>query len=234
MGVHIEMLKKIMKFGLILVMGISLSACSDTMSWKEEVLLHDGQIIVSERHYNLGGFPGFESHNRSSIDETVTFNMPGSGKKIIWKTDFRDSEPEPNSLNLILFDVIKGVPYIAAYPAGCIAYNKWKRPNPPQILLKYESDQWQRIPLKEFPLEIKEANVIVGKPDVRILKSFYTVAQVKEANRDIKAPEYRSILREASTSKNSVMGCIELVLYKGKWIMPNDPVMRAILDRESK
>jgi hypothetical protein len=215
-------------------MGISLSACSDTMSWKEEVLLHDGQIIVSERHYNLGGFPGFESHNRSSIDETVTFNMPGSGKKIIWKTDFRDSEPEPNSLNLILFDVIKGVPYIAAYPAGCIAYNKWKRPNPPQILLKYESDQWQRIPLKEFPLEIKEANVIVGKPDVRILKSFYTVAQVKEANRDIKAPEYRSILREASTSKNSVMGCIELVLYKGKWIMPNDPVMRAILDRESK
>lgn len=226
-------LERITKLTLILMMGVSLSACSDTMSWKEEVLLHDGQIIISERHYNLGGYTGYESHNRSAIDVTVTFNLPNS-KRITWKTDYSITEPEPNNLNLILFDVVKGVPYIATYPTGCIAYNKWKRPNPPQILFKYESEQWKRITLEEFPLELKEANVVVGKPDVRIVKSFYTVAQVKAANRDIKAPEYRSILREASKSKNSVLGCIELVLYKGKWIMPNDPVMRAIIDRESK
>ena len=26
------------------------------MSWKEEVLLHDGSKIIAERHYNLGGY----------------------------------------------------------------------------------------------------------------------------------------------------------------------------------
>jgi len=30
--------------------------------------------------------------------------------------------------DLIAFDIIKGVPYIATRPAGCIAYNKWQRP----------------------------------------------------------------------------------------------------------
>ena len=118
-----------------------MSACSETMSWKEEVLLHDGQIIVAERFYNLGGKPTWESRERAALDETVTFSLPGTNKKITWKNDFRDSVPEPNSLNLIRFDVVKGMPYIATYPAGCIAYNKWGRPNPPQVLFKYENDQ---------------------------------------------------------------------------------------------
>ena len=105
--------------GLIAIVGISTSAEAGvfgngghTMSWKEEVKLHDGQVIVAERFNNLGGYPAIESQNRSSLDETVTFNLPGS-KNIVWKIDFRDSEPAPNSLNLIRFDVVKGVPYIA-------------------------------------------------------------------------------------------------------------------------
>ena len=35
-----------------------------TMSWKEEVLLHDGQMIVLERFYNLGGYPAIDGHVR--------------------------------------------------------------------------------------------------------------------------------------------------------------------------
>ena len=166
-----------------------------TMSWKEEVLLHDGQIIVAERFYHLGDYPTLESTERAALDEMVTFNLPGTGQKIIWKTDFRDADPEPNSLNLILFDVVKGVPYIATYPAGCIAYNKWKRPNPPQILFKYENDQWKRIALAEFPAEPTKANVIVGRPASKLLKSFYSVAQVEEENRYV-VEQYGIILRE--------------------------------------
>jgi hypothetical protein len=196
----LAMLKRISKFGLILMMGVSMSAeaglFDHTMKWKEEVLLHDGQVIIAERHYNLGGYPTLDSHNRTALDETVTFNLSDS-KRIVWKTDFRDSASEPNSLNLILFDVVKGVPYIATYPAGCIAYNKWGRPNPPQILFKYEGATWKRITLDEFPLEFKEANVIVGRPDERSLKSFYSVAQVNEENHGIDTPEYHTILREA-------------------------------------
>ncbi len=230
-----RLLKRITTLGLLLMMGVSMSACSATMSWKEEVKLHDGQIILSERFYNLGGYPGYDAHERVPLDEIVTFNLL-NGKSIIWKNDFRDSVPEPNSLNHFRFDIVGGVPYLATYPAGCIAYNKWGRPNPPQILFKYESDQWQRITLAELPLELigASANVIVGRPASSLLKSFYTVADVNAKNKPISTSEYKTILREAVKGGDAVTSCLELVPYKGKWIMPNDPVMRAIIDRKSK
>lgn len=217
------LLKAFKTIGLMLALGVSMSACSATMSWKEEALLHDGQIIVVERFYNLGGYPTLESRERAALDETVTFTLPGTSKKIIWKTDFRDSVPEPNSLNLLLVDVVKGIPYIATYPAGCIAYNKWKRPNPPQILFKYENDQWKRISLAEFPVELTKANVIVGRPATKLLKSFYTVSEVSEENRDINTPEYRAILREPvkEGAEGSSVNCEELIPFEGGWAGPD-------------
>lgn len=223
-----SLLKVFGTVGLILTLGLSMNAQaglfgigSPTMNWKEEVLLHDGQIIVAERFYNLGGYPTLESTERAVLDETVTFPLPGKGQKVTWKTDFRDSEPEPNSLNLILFDVVKGVPYIATYPAGCIAYNKWKRPNPPQVLFKYENDQWKRIALAEFPVELSKANVIVGRPATKLLRPFYSVARVKEENRHVNTPEYGNVLREAVKrgAVGSSVNCIEMVPYgNGGWL----------------
>lgn len=230
-----EMLKQIARLGLILTIGTAMNAFSETMSWKEEVLLHDGNKIIAKRFYNLGGYSGFDSHERTPLDETVTFNLPNA-KSVIWKNDFRDANPEPNSLNLIRFDIVNGIPYIATYPAGCIAYNKWGRPNPPQVLFKYDSNEWQRINLVELPLVLinTHANVIVGRPAASLLKYFYTVEAVEAKNAAISTLEYKTILRESVKGGDSVTSCLELVLYKGKWIMPNDPVMRAILDRQSK
>ena len=214
-------LKRMMKLGLILMMGVSLSANAGLfgfggMNWKEEVQLHDGGILVAERFYNLGGRPTIDSRERAALDETVTFSLPSMGKQIIWKTDFRDSLPEQNSLNLLILDVVKGVPYIATYPVGCIAYNKWKRPNPPYIFFKYESDEWQQISLAEFPAELSKTNVIVGRPPSDLLKSFYKVEQVQDRNYYLQ-PEYKTILREPMT--NAGGRCGEM-LYDGKggWI----------------
>lgn len=233
--------QRMTRLGLILMMGVSVNACSSTMNWKEEVKLHDGQVLVSERNYNLGGYAYLDSSERTPLNETVSFSLPGTNKKIIWKNDFSDSVPEPNSLNHFRFDIVNGVPYLATYPAGCIAYNKWGRPNPPQILFKYEGDQWQRITLAELPPELigASANVIVGRPASSLLKSFYTVEGVNEKNHNISTPEYKTILREAVVkgahgTDGSSVNCIELVLYKGAWIMPNDPVMHRLLDLKAK
>ena len=211
-------LKAVKTVAFAMILGASISACSKTMSWKEEVQLSDGQIIIAERFYNLGGYSAIESKERAALDMTVTFNLPSG--KIIWKNDFRDSVPEPNSLNLIRFDVIKGVPYIATYPAGCIAYNKWERPNPPQVLFKYESRQWKRITLAELPTSLigTHANVVVGRPATSLLKSFYTVAQVNEENDGISTPEYKTILTEpvkvgALGTDGSSVNCEELIPY---------------------
>ncbi|MEO8331337.1 MAG: hypothetical protein ABI479_02815 [Gallionella sp.] len=193
-----RLFKTALIIGLFLIIAVILSAYSSTMNWKEEVQLHDGQIIVVERFYNLGNKPTWESRERAALDETVTISLPVTNKKIIWKNDFRDSQPEPSSLNLIRFDVVKGVPYIATYPAGCIAYNKWGRPNPPQVLFKYEDEKWKRITLAEFPAELinSHANVVVGRPKTSLLKSFYTVEGVNAENREIDEGPYKTILRE--------------------------------------
>lgn len=216
MSTYRTLLKQITKLGLILMMGVSMNAYSATMNWKEEVLLHDGGILVVERFYNLGGYPTLDSRERAALDETVTFSLPTTGKQITWKTDFRDAVPEPNSLSLLLLDVVKGVPYIATSPAGCIAYNKWKRPNPPYILFKYEGDEWKQIPLAEFPAELTKTNVIVGRPASELLKSFYKVEQVQDRNYYL-PPEYKTILREALPSYGK--SCGEMVYDgKGGWV----------------
>ncbi len=218
-----RIMKQLAKLGLLLMIGVSMNADAGlfghTMSWKEEVLLHDGSKIIAERYYNLGGYPAIESQERAALDVTVTFDLPGANKKITWKTDYDNSQPEPNSLNLIRLDVVKGVPYIATYPAGCIAYNKWGRPNPPQILFKYANEQWQRITLAELPPELigTHANVIVGKPAAKLLKSFYTVEGVNAVNHDISTPEYKTVLKEPV--KNWA-GCPELVRVEGGWVSP--------------
>ncbi len=193
---HEHFLLRVFKtIGLTLTLGVSMSACAATMSWKEEVRLHDGRVIVAERFYNLGGYPTIDSRERKSLDQTVIFTLPGSSNKITWKMGFRDSEPEPNSLNLLLLDVVNGTPYIATYPAGVIAYNKWGSPNPPYIFFKHDSTAWRRISLEEFPEELIKTNVIVGRPPAKLLKSFYTFEEVEKQNYDISTKEYKTILR---------------------------------------
>jgi len=224
--------------GLIFSLGMSMNVDAGlfghTMSWKEEVVTYDGKILVVERFYNLGEYPAIESHNRSPLDQTITFTLPGSNKTVSWKTEYRDELPEPNALSPLLVDVVGGIPYIATSPAGCISYNKWGRPNPPYILFKYVNNEWKRIPLEQFPSELVKAN-LMSRPDSRVLKSYYTVEQVKEQMQGRNIVDYaRDILREALPKVRINKMCEELIMYKGSWIMPNDPVARKMLDRDPK
>ena len=160
------LLRSLQRATFILMLGVSMSAeaglFSHTKGWKEEIQLHDGRVTVAERSFNLGGYPTLDSRERALLDETITFTLPESNKKISWKTEFRNDVPEPNSLSLLLLDVVDGIPYIATSPAGSIAYNKWGSPNPPYVLFKYVNDEWKRIPLGEFPPELVHANLIPG------------------------------------------------------------------------
>lgn len=188
-----------------------------TMRWKQEVKLHDGQVIVVEHLYNLGGYPTIESQNRSPLDKTLTFTEPSSGKEIVWKTVFNDL-PEPNSLGPLLLDVVNGTPYLATSPAGCIAYNKWKRPNPPYVLFKYVEREWKRIAMDEFPPVLVYSN-LMGRPDHRLLKPYYSYEQAKKQMQDGNRPiEVISIQREALP--NYWKSCPAMISYgkNGGWI----------------
>jgi hypothetical protein len=230
--------KMIILLILILFLGVTnINACGflglgGSTSWKEEVLLHEGSKIVVERFYHLGGKRTLDSREQRNLDETVSFSLPGSDKKITWQTDFRDSKPEPNSLNLLVLDIVNGTPYIATYAVGCIAYNKWQRPNPPYIFFKYDGNNWQQIPLEKFPAEISKVNVIVGRPPAELLKPFYTTEQVKEQNRNLHEEIFKTIVRTPLKTGSLGVGCEELIYYKGEWISPGDSIGRRMMDKQ--
>ena len=181
--------------GLVLALGVSMSAYSATKSYKEEVLLHDGKTLVVEHQLELSP-PTFEGRGQKELGETLSFMLPGTDKKIVWTTSFDDSSPEPNGLGALLLDVVNGVPYLATSPSGCISYNKWKRPNPPYIFFKYVGGEWKRIPLSDFPPELTHSN-LMSTPDLRTLKPYYTVEQVRQQMEGrVIEPEAKTIYRK--------------------------------------
>ena len=232
-------MKRLTQLAMLFMLGVSMSAGAGLFglggkSWKEEVLLHDGKKIIVERSEQLGGRPTLESRERQTLSQSITFTVPETGQQVTWEMSFRNDVPEPNSVNVIALDIVNGTPYIGGYPAGCIAYNKWKRPNPPQILFKYEDSQWKRVTLEEFPTQLIQANVIVGGPPAEGLKSFYTVEQVNKENHDIHQSEYKTILRESLPTARINEMCEERVFYKGAWVGPGDSIGKRMMDSRTK
>ncbi len=207
-----------------MVLGTSLNAFGflgfgNSASWKEEVLLHDGRKIVVERSQTFGGYPTLDSHERVILKEKWVFPVPGTGKKVTWETDHRNP-PQGESLMLVLVGFFGDIPYIATTPAGCIAYNYWKRPNPPYVFFKYDGNEWRQISLAEFPLMLKESNVAVGRPDSNHRTGLLTVETIKEENRNLE-PYLRQIIREPITKDDGPWRYPEMEYDgKGGWRSP--------------
>ncbi len=187
-------------------------------SWKEEVLLEDGRTLIAERKQTYGGKPTLDSRERAVLDEEWTFPAPDGEGKVVWHNNFR-RPPEGDGLMLLLIGFVESVPYLATTPAGCIAYNNWKRPNPPYVFFRYDGMQWQQIPSTEFPAQLKYANVIVGRPDPKNRSGTITVAAIKKDNKGLDS-HYRSIIREPMSPEE--IGCREMIYYKGGWVEPGE------------
>jgi hypothetical protein len=228
------LLSSILMLGACMDADAGLFGLSDK-SWKEEVLLHDGNKLVVKRSFGRGGM--HEPGQRSSIKkQDLTFTLPGSQKTITWKSEYSKDVGRSN-FNLLALHILKGIPYLVTEPNLCLSYNKWGRPNPPYVLFKYDGKTWQRIPLAELPAEFKELNVVITLDAKRLFdvidqQTVISAETIKSLNRELTQQEYKTILREAYPGVGS--GCEELIRYKGYWIMPNDPVARSMVDRKTK
>ena len=212
----------------ILIMGTGMNAFGflgfgNSASWKEEVLLHDGTTLVVNHSQNYGGYPTVESRDRKVTDEEWAFTVPGTNRKVTWKNDFGNT-PESSSVMVFILDFLNGVPYLATSPAGCIAYNRWGRPNPPYVFFKYDGSAWQRIPLEEFPREFTTANVYVGRLQPRDRGiDIVTTEMINKSNRElsIHQPHLRQIVREPITKGDGPWRYPEMEYDgKGGWRSP--------------
>ena len=122
------------------------------------MLLHDGSTIVAKRSQTHGGFGEIGQSPIKSQD--ISFTVPGSGKRVVWKDEFTDDIGHTN-FDAVALHILEETPYLILNPDKCLSYNKWGRPNPPYILLKYERDTWQQIPMSELPPEFVNINLVI-------------------------------------------------------------------------
>jgi len=205
----------------LVILGAGISACAmgNKTSWKEEVLLHDGSKIIVERLVERGG--RHEIGQQPPVkEENLRFTVPGTNEKVLWKSEYSEDIGYAD-LGPLLVDVFQRTAYMVAAPVGCLAYNKWGRPNPPYVVLKYQNKTWNRIALQELPAEFKKPNLIISSPDNEVEKlgqSFVTVAMVRHANSDLTQLEYKTILREPIPGGAKRL-CPEMVPYgNGGWL----------------
>lgn len=223
-------LRQMAKLGFLFWMGASMSAEAGLFgfggaSWKEEVLLHDGRKMIVERSQTRGGRHEI-GQDVSVAKHTVSFSLSGKDKPIIWESEF-GLEIEKSSLNLLAIDVVGSIPYVVTTSTGCIAYNKWGRPNPPYVVFKFDGRVWQRVPLVEFPTEIKEANVAIGALTLREEKLLTghsgpaLAEEVRKMNAEGQTLEYRYLrvfVREPVKSAQTT-DCAEMVYDgNGGWL----------------
>jgi hypothetical protein len=225
---------------LCVLLALFLSACAiaqgNGTTWKEEVLLHDGQKIIVERSQSYGGRsePGQSGPIR---EHSIRFKLPGFNTPITWTSEYGPELGRTN-FNLLAVHVLNATPYVVASPNLCLSYNKWGRPNPPYVFFKYENNAWQRITPEQFPPDFKTINVVLSIQRVQagqLSDAALTSAEmVRELNAHIEKPEHKTILREPLPKERINQMCGDLVLYQGVWIMRNDPVAQKMVDQNSK
>lgn len=89
-----------------------------------------------------------------------------------------------------------------------------------------------------LPSEFKAINLIVNnsrEEDIQKAANqlgYVSAESVHAINSSLRQPEYQTILREALPQHRINQMCEERVLYKGSWILPNDPVARKFIDQQ--
>ena len=134
----------------------TLSACFGraTYHWKEEVLLHDGRVVVIERSVMTGYVPREINQPPGESDYTHTFNPP-DGKRITWNGGRDRFIP-------MILDFADGVPYVVATGAAGLSWQDEGCPRPPYFFFRWTAGEWKRVSYEEFPRAVRQSNLSAG------------------------------------------------------------------------
>lgn len=177
-------------------------------SWKEEVLLHDGQKVIVKRSQTYGG--RYEIGQGETISgQELSFTLPNTNKSFTFKDEYSEDIGGRNFL-LLALHVLNGTPYIVAETVGCFSNNKWGRPSPPYLFFKYDGKAWQRITVAELPIEFSAINLLVHTKEKNITtQPILTAELIKKFN-----GSYQTIDRNAVRYEGP--GACGEMIYDGK------------------
>lgn len=179
------LLRRIAKLGFILMMGGSMSACSGTEKWKEEVQLSDGRVIVVERELLTEGGGDEWAINWSGVkpkEYRVRFEYPASsGVMIEWRS--RKQSPQTWPEIPLILDIELKHPVIfsdVGNSSGCHIYSKYI----------YQNNAWFEEPLPQ-QFEKRSTNLFL-----RLgvdMPSFVNLEAKRKANSDVGVQAYKQV-----------------------------------------
>jgi hypothetical protein len=137
---------------ILLLATVAYCALPKSASWKEEVLLSDGRLVVLERSLTFGGRA--EIGRLGAPVEKWTLRIPLNDGQMSERLE------TPGGLEQVMVDIDKGVIYVAAAASRGDAYYGLGCPNPPFIFFKHING-WKRIPPSEFPPRFVTPNLPV-------------------------------------------------------------------------
>jgi hypothetical protein len=176
------MLKIITQSALTLGCLMNLTACSDTMTWQEEVKLNDGRVIVvSQKRQCEGGYTGGNMASCIEREAWLTLNLQETkNEDLVWHESLK-----PKVLN-----IHKGQLYIVGTPATGREFDLYGKPQRSYIGFRLEGTEWKRIPFEEIPEDIYDTNLVIDGAFVKT--KFLTLAgkNSSELNGDITYPKY--------------------------------------------
>ncbi len=170
-----SLLKRITQLGLILTMGVSMSGCSATLSWKEEVKLLDGRVIniTQKRRYDNV----YTGSNSGTLPREfwLVFKLKEFGDgEITWHENL-----EPRVIN-----VYQGKFYLVGVPLTEREFRQYGSPRPSYLGYRYEAGQWQSIPFNEIPVEIYDTNLLIANEPPKGAKLVTFVMKAEEMRDD--------------------------------------------------
>ena len=180
-------------------------ACGKTIRWKQEVLLHDGRVIVVDRvSKQIGRI--FPENVIIEYEQTISFSHPDTSDRFSWEL------PEGTLAKLLDFE--KGVPYFVLRPASVADYNEWGCPNPPFLVFRYEKNNWLPVNISKLPARFSLPNLLdsAHSSDKLTADSLVTVEEMHSYLKASMIAASKIISREKINPIGE--GCFESILLK--------------------
>jgi len=202
-----RLLKVLESLSVLLVAGIAMNACGEsgkTLNWKQEVLLGDGRVIVMDRVSKQTG-KIFPENTVIEYEKSLAFAHPDTGERIGWTL--------PKGTGAWMLDFDGGYPYLVLRTSSVADYNNWECPNPPWLVFRYESGQWQRIGQEQLPARFVKPNLLHGArtDEHATADGLYSIKEMEAYFQKIDLP--RRVISREKVSPIGV-GCDEDVLVR--------------------
>lgn len=165
-----------LRLSVLFAAFLALGACSDTVSWREEVPLAKGEAIAVERSIDIGRDEWARSGRGPIASQVIRFTH--QGERVAWSLErigYFDHVP-------VTLDVVDGHPTVVLPLRDWRSCHRFGFPGNGLVAMSYRRGRWETMPPEQLPMALK-VNLLQNVRDVR-LASGGVIAEPEKSRRD--------------------------------------------------